>query len=70
MVRQPYPGKRYEECWNHTDGWFTNCKHMTKTRFKQIRASLHWCDNPHSTSRTDSSMTKPKRTENENKSQL
>ena len=53
MVCRPYPGKRYEECWDHTDGWFTNCKHMTKTRFKQIRASLHWCDNPHSTSRTD-----------------
>ena len=53
MVCRPFPGKRYEECWDHIDGWFTNCKHMTKTRFKQIRASLHWCDNPHSTSRID-----------------
>ena len=31
MVCRPYPVKRYEECWDHTDGWFTNCKHMTKT---------------------------------------
>ena len=53
MVCRPSPGKRYEECWDHTDGWFTNCKHMTKTRFKQIRASLHWCDNPRSSSMTD-----------------
>jgi len=53
MVCRPFPGKRYEECWDHKDGWFTNCKHMTKTRFKQIRAVLHWCDNQLSNSITD-----------------
>ena len=53
MVCRPFPGKRYEECWNHTTDWFTNCNHMNKTRFKQIRAALHWCDNPHSQSSKD-----------------
>ena len=53
MACRPFPGKRYDECWNYTQDWFTNCKQMNKTRFKQIRAALHWCDNPHSTSKED-----------------
>ena len=48
MVCRQFPGKRYEECWDKTEDWFQNCKRMNKTRFKQIRAALHWCDNPHS----------------------
>ena len=53
MVCRPFPGKRYEECWDKTEDWFPNCKRMNKTRFKQIRAALHWCDNPHSKSSED-----------------
>ena len=53
MACRPFPGKKYEECWNYTKDWFTNCQHMKKTRFKQIRAALHWCENPHSHSKLD-----------------
>ena len=53
MACRPFPGKKFEECWNYTKDWFTNCEHMNKTRFKQIRAALHWSDNPHSHSKSD-----------------
>ena len=53
MACRPFPGKKFEECWNYTKDWFTNCEHMNKTRFKQIRAALHWSDNPHSHSKND-----------------
>ena len=53
MACRPYPGKRYDECWDNKREWFTNCQKMNKTRFKQIRASLHWCDNPHSSTSKD-----------------
>ena len=53
MACRPYPGKRYEECWEFQKEWFSNCQKMNKTRFKQIRASLHWCNNPHSKSSQD-----------------
>ena len=53
MLCFPFPGERYEECWDKTEDWFPNCKRMNKTRFKQIRAALHWCDNPHSKSSED-----------------
>ena len=53
MACRPFPGKKFEECWNYTKDWFTNCEHMKKTRFKQIRAALHWSDNPHSHSKKD-----------------
>ena len=53
MACRPSPGKRYDECWNYTNDWYTNCKHMKITRYKQIRSSLHWCDNPHSTVKVD-----------------
>ena len=53
MSCRPFPGKRYDDCWKYQNEWFTNCQKMNKTRFKQIRAALHWCDNPHSKSSED-----------------
>ena len=45
MSCRPYPGKRQVDCWNYQNEWFTNCRHMKRTRFRQIRSCLHWCDN-------------------------
>ena len=42
-----------DRCWEFQKEWFSNCQKMNKTRFKQIRASLHWCNNPHSKSSQD-----------------
>ena len=46
MAMKPNPGSRYTECWK-TDHkvWYTACNHMSKNRFQEIRAALHWCDN-------------------------
>ena len=46
MAMKPNPGSRYTECWkNENKSWYTACNNMSKNRFQEIRASLHWCDN-------------------------
>ena len=46
MSMKPNPGSRYTECWkNENKSWYTACNNMSKNRFQEIRASLHWCDN-------------------------
>ena len=39
-------GSWYTGCWktNHKV-WYTACNHMSKNRFQEICAALHWCDN-------------------------
>lgn len=46
LAMKPNPGSRYTESWR-TDHkvWYTACNHMSKHRFQEIRAALHWCDN-------------------------
>ena len=46
MAMKPNPGSRYTECWkNENKSWYTACNNMSKNRFHEICASLHWCDN-------------------------
>ena len=46
MAMKPFPGTRYTDCWkNENKIWWTTCNNMSKNRFQEIRASLHWCDN-------------------------
>ena len=46
MAMKPNPGSRYTECWKKDHKiWYTACNHMSKNRFQEIRAALHWCDN-------------------------
>lgn len=46
MAIKPFPGARYTDCWkNENKVWWTACNRMSKNRFQEIRASLHWCDN-------------------------
>ena len=46
MAMKPNPGSRYTDCWkNDHKVWYTACNHMSKNRFQEIRAALHWCDN-------------------------
>ena len=46
MAMKPNPGSRYTESWKTENKvWYTACNHMSKNRFQEIRAALHWCDN-------------------------
>ena len=46
MAVKPNPGEKYTQCWTKKNKvWWTACNNMSKTRFQEIRASLHWCDN-------------------------
>ena len=53
MSCRPSPGKNFVDCWKYKQEWFTNCNHMTVSRFKIIKAALHWNDDNFSSNTKD-----------------